>query len=76
MLCPTGAMHSIFAIVPKWMMFPSYRTFLNLLVFIVGPTISLVFITAAKVVLFIEKLIFGSPVKTAVRSSRAAKKNQ
>ena len=73
MLYHTEAMHSIFAMVPTWMMFPSYRTFLNLLVFIIGPGIAITFITAAKVVLYKEKLISGSQssrtIKSEVRSS-------
>lgn len=58
MLCPTGAMTSIFSLVPPWVLFPSYRSIITLLVFIIGPTISIAYITVAKFVLYLKSILF------------------
>ena len=54
MLCPTGAMEAIFDVVPSWVLFPTYRTCMTIIVFIIGPIISLIYITAAKFVLYLK----------------------
>ena len=62
MLCPTGAMTSVFSLLPSWILFPSYRSIITLLVFVIGPLISITYITAAKSVLYVKSLIF-TPIK-------------
>ena len=48
MLCPTAAMVSIFALVPKWIIWPSYRSTLTLAVFLVAPPLSYTYILVGK----------------------------
>jgi hypothetical protein len=59
MLCPTGAMESIFTIIPTWILFPSYRTFMTFIVFMIGPVISQFYVSAAKLVLYLKYKLFG-----------------
>ena len=54
MLCPTGAMSSIFSLVPSWVLFPTYRSVITLLVFLIGPTISFAYISIAKFVVHLK----------------------
>ena len=54
MLCPTGAMQSAFSIAPSWVLFPTYRTLMTLIVFMIGPLISQIYIYAAKFVLYLK----------------------
>jgi hypothetical protein len=50
MLCPTAAMHTIFPLVPQWLLWPSYRTTLTLVVFLVGTLISYAYMAAAALI--------------------------
>ena len=50
MLCQTGAMETIFASFPAWLLFPSYRTTLGWGVILIGLTISYAYILAVKVI--------------------------
>ena len=59
MLCPTAAMKDIFTIVPTFLMWPSYRTFTTFLVYLVGPTVSVVYMTAAKGLLVVKRVADG-----------------
>ena len=63
MLCPTGAMNSIFSLLPSWLLFPTYRTIITYLVFIIGPLISFCYIMAAKFVIQLKCAIFSSEKK-------------
>ena len=54
MLCPTRAMQSAFSIAPPWVLFPTYRTLMTLIVFMIGPLISQIYIYAAKSVLYLK----------------------
>ena len=49
-------MTSIFTIVPRILMWPSYRSFVGVLVFLVGPAISMVFISIAKVIMYFRSM--------------------
>lgn len=44
MLCPTGAMNSIFSQLPSWLFWPSYRSLLCVVVFFVGYLIAGIYI--------------------------------
>lgn len=67
MLCPTGAMTSVFSLLPSWILFPSYRSIITLLVFVIGPLISVAYITAAKFVLYV-KSFFSSQSKSNINN--------
>ena len=77
MLCPTGAMTTIFQILPRWVLWPSYRSFLTLLVAILGPLISVGFILLAKIVMWIKNLFLRNPAVhvTLPATSKQIKKN-
>ena len=69
MLCPTSAMTSVFSLVPKWVLYPTYRTIITYLVFIIGPMISIGYMYAAKLVLFTKSLCFSTQKKVSVNQS-------
>ena len=52
-------MKDIFTIVPSFLMWPSYRSFTTMLVFIVGPSVSVMYMTAAKGLVFVKRLADG-----------------
>lgn len=62
MLCPTSAMVVIFPHLPQWLLIPSYRTTLTIMVFIVGTFMTTLYIFLAK---WLRPLYHGSakPVK-------------
>lgn len=47
MLCPSGAMNAIFGEFPSWLFYPSYRTTLAILVWVVGSCLTGLFIALA-----------------------------
>mmetsp|Transcript_8691 Transcript_8691/g.8629 ORF Transcript_8691/g.8629 Transcript_8691/m.8629 type:complete len:302 (+) Transcript_8691:72-977(+) len=57
MLCPTGAMNSIFGQFPPWLLFPSYRSVMVVLVCIVGSFMAHCYVKISKNVLFLQKLL-------------------
>jgi hypothetical protein len=59
MLCPTGAMASIFGEFPKWLFWPSYRTVMAVLVCICGSFMSHCYVKISKDVLFLQKLLLN-----------------
>eukprot|EP01035_Chromulina_nebulosa_P032006 gene32006-42706_t len=48
MLCPTGAMVSIFSTLPEWVTYPTYRTVLTFVVILVGYLLSFLYTGIAK----------------------------
>lgn len=50
MLCPTAAMLTIFPLLPSWVLWPSYRSTLTLVVIVVGTLISYLYVGAAALV--------------------------
>ena len=70
MLCPTGAMTSIFSLFPPWVLYPTYRTIITYLVFIIGPLISLGYMYAANLVLLTKSSLFSTkkvPVNQSIK---------
>ena len=63
-------MTSIFRIVPTIFMWPSYRSFVAILVFFVGPGISMVFISIAKVIMFVRSIFIDQANKTSRGNAR------
>lgn len=61
MLCPTTAMDVIFPNLPQWLLVPSYRTTLTIMVCIVGTIMTALYIFAAKV---LRPLYHGSAKST------------
>jgi hypothetical protein len=55
MLCPTASMHTIFALVPDWILWPSYRSTLTIAVMIIAWPISYSYIAAGHLL----RLVFG-----------------
>jgi hypothetical protein len=47
MLCPTAAMLTIFPLLPAWVLWPSYRSTLTLVVIVVGTLISYFYVAVA-----------------------------
>lgn len=68
MLCPTAAMHTLFPLVPSWVLWPSYRSTLSFVVFIVGTVISYLYIGAAALI--------RSAMKPTASAGAKAKKQQ
>lgn len=65
MLCPTGAMNSIFSLFPVWLTksnIHSYRSVITLLVFLIGPLISISYIKIAMFIEFMICSVFGKRV--------------
>jgi hypothetical protein len=55
MLCPTASMFTIFALVPEWVLWPSYRSTLTIAVMIIAWPISYSYIAAGHLL----RLVFG-----------------
>lgn len=49
MLCPSSAMSGVFGLVPASVLWPSYRTPLTLIVFLVGTIVTYTYIGLSKV---------------------------
>ena len=57
MLCPTGAMKDIFTIVPSFLLWPSYRSFIAVLVTVLGPAIAYAFMAAARLAMVVKGIL-------------------
>lgn len=57
MLCPTEGMNNVFALVPDWVIWPSYRSIMVILVCIVGSFMSHCYVKMSKDIVFLEKLL-------------------
>lgn len=73
MLCPTGAMTSMFSLVPKWLLYPTYRTIITLLVLIIGPAISMAYIYLAKLVLYVKFSLFSMKINNVTPAPSSKK---
>ena len=56
MLCPTAAMLDIFPLLPAWVLWPSYRSALTVVVVIVGSVLSYLYIGTAHLIMLMLPL--------------------
>jgi len=55
MLCPTGAMNSVFSLLPAALLYPSYRSLLTVFFFFVAAILCTTYTAIARVIMnFIE----------------------